>query len=352
MDNIVNQHAVNVFWSHLRAIKEVLAQPGVQEVMINSPNDIWVEKAGEGMKKLPLSIPSENILAAVMALRTSNMKTPSPIMDARSHGIRIAIALEPVAINGHSMCIRKHSEQRFKMEDYLNQGSFDVLTADERAGRDKNSGRPDDDHVAGGGQGVADMLRWMMQSHQSILIAGATGSGKTSLMDMLLGEIPQEDRVLTIEDTAELKVEVPNCVSFEVSEKDDVRVWNLVKLALRYRPDRVILGEIRGAEAYDLLDVLNTGHAGGMCTLHANSAVDALLRVENLVRKSPDAANLPLSAMRMAVAAAFRFVIYASKKGGKRGPEEIVELLGVDDAGNYKSRIVFSKTRCVASGLT
>lgn len=345
MDSIVNRHAINVFWSHLRLIKDVLAQPGVQEVMINNPNDIWVEKAGEGMKKLPLAIPSENILAAVMALRTSNMKTPSPIMDARSHGIRIAVALEPVAIHGHSMCIRKHSEHRFKMEDYLNQGSFDVLTVDERAERDKDSGRPDKDYVAGGGQGVADMLRWMMQSHQSILIAGATGSGKTSLMDMLLGEIPQEDRVLTIEDTAELKVEVPNCVSFEVSEKDDVRVWNLVKLALRYRPDRVILGEIRGAEAYDLLDVLNTGHAGGMCTLHANSARDALLRVENLVRKSPDAANMPLAALRVSVASAFRFVIYASKKGGKRGPEEIVELLGVDDNGNYLTESIFSKTR-------
>lgn len=347
MDNIVSQHAINVFWSHLRAIKGALDQKGVQELMINSPDSIWIEKAGEGMKKLDITIPAENILAAVMALRTSNAKTPSPIMDARSHGIRIAVALSPVAINGHSMCIRKHSEQRFRMEDYLKQGAFDVLTADERAERDKDSGRPDGEYVEQGGQGVAEMLRWMMQSHQSILIAGATGSGKTSLMDMLLGEIPQEDRVLTIEDTAELKVEVPNCVSFETSEKDDVRVWNLVKLALRYRPDRVILGEIRGAEAYDLLDVLNTGHAGGMCTLHANSAIDALLRVENLVRKSPDAANLPLTAMRASIASAFRFVIFASKRGGKRGPEEIIELLGVDDGGNYITRTVFSKTRGV-----
>lgn len=343
MDNIVNSHAVNVFWSNLRAIKSALDQDGVQELMINSPNDIWIERAGEGMVKLDITIPEENIFTAVMALRTSNGKEPSPIMDARGHGIRIAIALAPVAINGHSLCIRKHSKQRFKMSDYLDQGSFDVLTSDERAERDKDSGRPDTDIVLAGGQGVADMLRWMMVSHQSILIAGATGSGKTSLMDMLLGEIPKEDRVVTIEDTAELKVEVPNCVSFEVSEKDNVRVWNLVKLALRYRPDRVILGEIRGAEAYDLLDVLNTGHAGGMCTLHANSATDALLRVESLVRKSPDAANLPLTAMRASIASAFRFVIYASKKGGKRGPEEIVEILGVDDSGNYKIRSVFNK---------
>lgn len=352
MDSVVNLHAMNVFWSHLRALRLELDQPGVQELMVNSPTNIWIEKAGEGMRKLDLAVPAENIMAAVMALRTSNGKAASPIMDARCPGLRLAIALSPVAVNGHSMCIRKHSELRFKMEDYLSQGSFDILTKDEQNDRDKDSGRPEFEYVSRGGQGVADMLRWMMKSHQSILIAGATGSGKTSLMDMLLGEISAEDRVLTIEDTSELKVEVPNSVSFEISEKDDVKVWNLVKLALRYRPDRVILGEIRGAEAYDLLDVLNTGHAGGMCTLHANSAVDALLRIENLVRKSPDAANLPLHAMRASIASAFRFAIFASKKGGKRGPEEIIELLGVDDRGNYLTKTIFSKTRDVTGDIT
>jgi len=347
MSDSLQAHAINVFWSHLRALKVELDKPGVQELMVNRPDDIWIEKAGEPMVRLDMKILPENILAAVQALRTSNGKAASPIMDARSHGIRLAIAMSPVAVNGHCMCIRKHSALRFTMDDYLKQGAFNVLTFDERAERDKDSGRPDADYVGRGGQGVADMLRWMMQSHQSILIAGATGSGKTSLMDMLLGEIPQTDRVITIEDTAELKVEVPNSVSFEVSEKDEVRVVHLVKLSLRFRPDRVILGEIRGAEAYDLLDVLNTGHSGGMCTLHANSAIDALLRLESLVRKSPDAANLPLGAMRSSIAAAFRFVIFASKKGGKRGPEEIMELTGMDDDGNYITRMVFSKTKSV-----
>ncbi len=342
--NIVSNHAIEVFWSNLIEIKQLLAQDDVQEVMINSPKSIWVERSGK-MSKLDLELNPNKVLAAALALRSSNGKESSPVMDARSHGIRIALALSPVAINGHSMCIRKHSRLRFKLEDYEKNGSFDILSSEELKEKQEVYPRPNAEYVANGGQGVTDMLRWMMKTHKNILIAGATSSGKTSFLDAMLGEIDPERRVITIEDTAEMKVEVPNSVSFEVSEKDNIKVWNLVKLALRYRPDSIIVGEIRGAEAYDLLDALNTGHDGGLCTLHANSALLGLMRLEGMVRKSPDAANLPLRALRDGIASVFNFVVYASRKGGKRGPEEIIEVLGVDEKGDYIVKNVFNKIK-------
>jgi len=346
MDNVVTQHAVNAFWSYLIEIKAVLDEDDVQEVMINSPENIWVERAGV-MSKLDLKLNPSNIIAAAFALRTSNEKDASPIMDARSYGIRIALALSPVAINGHSMCIRKHSRLRFKLEDYQDRGAFNLLTPEELIEKDTTHPRPDDAYVANGGQGVTDMLRWMMKTHKNVLIAGCTSSGKSTFLDAMLGEIDPSRRVITIEDTAELKVEVPNSVSFEISEKDDIKIWNLVTLALRYRPDSIIVGEIRGAEAYDLLDALNTGHDGGLCTLHANSALLGLMRIEGMVRKSPDAANLPLAALREQIASVFQFVVYASRKGGKRGPEEIIEVCGVDAKGNYIIKNVFNKIKTV-----
>lgn len=164
----------------------------------------------------------------------------------------------------------------------------------------------------------------------------------TTFMNALLAEIPGDQRVITIEDTHELQVVSPNHVCLETMEPAGVDIRRLVRLSLRFRPDRVVVGEVRGQEAYDLLDVMNTGHSGGACSLHADSPLLALARLESMVRMHPDAQNLPLSALRIQIANTFNFVIYCSRHKGVRGPEAIAEVKGVRD-GEYVIDTIFNR---------
>lgn len=344
MSRETDDHAIKVFKDHMKAIALYMDDPSVQEIMINRPDDVWVEQNGKIFCAGDLNISDVNIRGAIKALAGANGKGVSPVLDCRMTGLRIAAALHPVSINGHALCIRKHARSNRRLTDYLEQGAFEVFpTGSVFSGSDLPN-RPLDEDVAEGGEAVINLLRWIVQTRKNMILAGGTSAGKTSLLNAIIAEIPEEDRVVTIEDTAELQVASPNYVGLEVSESDGVTIRMLIRLSLRFRPDRIIVGEVRGAEAYDLLDAFNTGHSGGACTMHADGALLALARLENMVRMSPDAANLPLPALRAQIASTFQFVIFASRKYGVRGPEEIIEILGVEN-GEYRIKKLFNRVK-------
>lgn len=343
MDAKAAEHALRMLRNQMEPLREYMDDPDVQEIMINAHDDIWVERRG-AMARVKEVLPKTNLLSAIKAIASINSKGATKIMDARLPGIRVAAVQEPIAVKGNAMSIRKHTQLKVTLDGYLEAGALNVLGHEQVV--EKHT-RPDHDRVAAGGPGVVDFLRWAVASHKNILVSGSTSSGKTTFLNALITEIAKpeisrDDRILTIEDTAELKVESPNHIGLEANAEHEVSIRNLVRLALRMRPDRIVVGEIRGAEAYDLLDALNTGHSGGFCSMHADSARMALTRLESMVRMHPDAANLPLDALRSQIASTFNFVVHAARRKGQRGPDEIIELLGVRN-GEYQFRAVFSR---------
>ena len=334
--------ALDVLRGAMRPILPYLDDERVQEIMINQPDDIWVESLGS-MRRVTETLQPIAVEMAIRALASSNDKKQTPIMDARLPGVRVAAVMYPIAIHGHAMSIRKHAARQLTLDDYVQSGAFSVMdVAEQQAWLAPQEQRPDADHVRQGADGLREFLLWAVASRQNLLISGGTSSGKTTLTNALLAVMPATHRVITIEDTAELKLNVPNRVSFEANRELDVDIRALVRVCLRFRPDRIVVGEIRGAEAYDLVDSLNTGHSGGVTTIHADTAESALDRLENLMRMSPEAANFPQAAMARQIAQTFRFVIQAANLGGKRGPVRVVEVLGYE-AGRYQFREVFSR---------
>jgi Flp pilus assembly CpaF family ATPase len=201
--------------------------------------------------------------------------------------------------------------------------------------------RPTSDALAEGGEAVRQLLIWMVQQRKNVIVVGGTSSGKTTFLNALLAEVPHNQRVLTIEDTAELQILAPNAVCLEADERAGVPTRACVKLALRMRPDRIIVGEVRGGEAYDLLDAMNTGHPGSACSLHADSPQQGLSRLETLVGMHPDASNVPHRVIQTKIGEAIDFVIFCSRRGSRRGPEQILELIGTDDKG-YVTNLLFN----------
>lgn len=324
----------------LRPLIPYMDDPQTQEIMVNAPGDIWIERAGRFERPaLDRAITAEDIRTATKALAAANDKDHAKVLDCRMPGFRIAAAMPPVAINGPTMCIRKHSRRVLSLDDYLASGSFEVPQTKETVGH--HQGEPDLELVAKGGVHLLDFFVWMIGSYRNFLVAGSTGSGKTTFINALLSAVPEHDRVLTIEDTAELKVTAPNRVMFEANQAFRVSIRDLVKLALRFRPDRILVGEVRGPETFDLLDALNTGHSGGGASIHANSPEDALLRLENLVRMSPESVNIPLPALRQQIASTIHYVVYCSRRNGKPGPRRVIRLDGISQEGNYLTTTIF-----------
>ena len=330
-------HALRVFQEQLQPLQRYFEDPSVTELMINRFDDIWIEREGV-VTRADVSIEPLGVRNAIKAIAAANQKDVQPILDCRMPGVRVAAALEPVALRGAAICIRKHTFSARSLSQYVADESFAVSPDDQ----DSHCLETLDPHaIRAGGEGLAAFFRAAMRKRVNIAVAGATGSGKTTLLNALLAEIPATDRVLTVEDTAELKVMVPNHIGFESAPDRGVTIRSLVKLALRFRPDRIVVGEVRGSEAYDLLDALNTGHSGGACSFHANSARMALTRLESMVRMNQDAANLPLSSLRQLIADTIRYVVFCSRRGPRRGPEQVIEVLGVGENGLYETRVIF-----------
>ncbi len=255
-------------------LSRLLDEADVREVMVNAPDDVWVERAGR-LEPVSLNFSAAatrtviQVLAALSA-RTAGFEQARPLLDLGFRDWRVSAVLPPVAVRGPTLCLRKHGGRIFPLQQFTDGASVGSETIPPAFDAPH---RPD----------LHDQLLHWIRDRKNLLVSGGTGTGKTALLNALIAQIPETQRLVVIEDTRELRVEHPNRVIFEAHPAAGVTLRDLVRQALRFRPDRIIIGEVRGAEAFDLLQAMNTGHEGCLGTLHANSAGEALHRLVQLV---------------------------------------------------------------------
>jgi len=308
----------------LAPISDLLKDPSVSEIMINGPFEIFIEKKGL-VYRAPNKFPDdEALLAAFRAVAQSVgrvVDSDNPRLDARlPDGSRIAVVLPPMAKAGVTVAIRKFSEEKLGLKDLINFGSLS----------------PDG----------ARFLDCCMYLGKNTLVSGGTGSGKTTMLNVLGGRMPKTQRLLIIEDAAELQIKAEHVVRFETRKENkergikEVTIRDLVESALRLRPDRIIVGEVRGSEALDLLNAMGTGHEGSMGTVHANTPIDACTRLETLCLMGET--RIPPDAIRKMVGSALQLIVQCSRyhDGGRR-TSHISEVLGVDEHGRYIVKDIF-----------
>lgn len=289
--------------------------PGVAEIMINTPDDIWVERFGK-MERLDIKIPAEKIENLVVRLSdmARNIGGEGAILTVYHWGLRIAATMPPTSKNGISLSIRRKVQVHVPLEEYA------------------QSAAPREEPKIPAPKTRAELLEWLktiVAERKTVLVAGGTSSGKTTFLNALLSCIPKHERLITIEDSPELEPQTENCVRFVTSEILEIDAKALIRQCLRYRPDRIVVGEVRGAEALDMLDACNTGHDGSMTSIHANSPIEALQRLETLVLRS--GVPWPHAAIRQTVSQAIHYVIQMRlNANGKRAISEIIELKGMD----------------------
>lgn len=279
------KHLYSMLLDKLARVKDYINDHDVQEIMINGQDNVWVEKAGVTFKS-DVVISNLDIKAAIEILGKLNNKdvkanSKDAIVDSRIDGLRIAAALSPIASEGHSICIRRHSTNVFSLEDLVSKGTLSAAQS--------------------------EVLKDAVISKKNILISGGTSSGKTTLLNALSGAIPESERILIIEDTREIRVKSPNRVFLEANSQVGISIRDLVRLSLRYAPDRILVGEIRGGEAFDLMRAMNSGHEGGMTTIHANNASLALSALETLILTAGE--SWPYEAIQNQIGLTFDYVI-------------------------------------------
>ncbi len=309
--------------SFLAPIVSYLDDPEVSEIMINRPDEIWIERKGKVERTNAKFESSDALMSAVNNIsqfvkRRINEETPT--MDARlPDGSRIHAILPPCARKGICLDIRKFSKDALTVEKLIEFGS---LT-----------------------QKALEFLKACTYTKKNIIVSGGTGSGKTSLLNATSSLIPNDERIIVIEDSAELQMQQDHVLSLESKPADkngkgEVDIRELLKSTLRLRPDRIVIGEIRGGEALDFLQALNTGHGGSMGTIHANSPVDALSRLETLTLFA--GVELPLKAIRSQVTSAIDIVVQTSRyHDGSRKISHISEVMPLSADENYNVRHIF-----------
>lgn len=294
----------------LKPIEHLILDPSVSEVMVNGANCVFIEKGGYLEPVSGVSLGEKALLVAVKNIARrlgGDISESHPILDSRlPDGSRVAAVIPPLSLNGVTLTIRKFNARHFEIEDLIARGTLD--------------------------QALANRLEDYVLSRKNILISGGTGSGKTTTLNILGKFIPEEERILLIEDTAEIHLAHPNLVRFEARPPQRglprVAIRDLLKAALRHRPDHILLGEIRGGEAFDLLQLLNTGHSGTLSTIHANSAKQALARLTSCVLES--GVELPYRAIKSNIADSLQVVIQIERRPGRRYVSEVVEIRGYD----------------------
>lgn len=293
-------------------LQELLEEKSVTEIMVNGTDGIFLEKNGK-LSRWEKSFSSKerilDIIQQITGACNRVVNESSPIVDARlDNGDRVHVVLPPVAVNGPIITIRRFPEEPVTMQKLL---ELESLSEEE-----------------------AEFLKKAVRAGYSILVAGGTGSGKTTFLNVLAGHIPQDERVIVIEDTAELQIRnVPNLVRLETRDGGaedcrEISMRDLIKAALRMRPTRLIIGEVRGAEAFELLTCLNTGHDGSLSTCHANSTADTVTRLETMVLMGME---LPLQAIRRQIASGVDLIVYLGRLRDKsRRLLEITEVTGME----------------------
>ena len=293
-------------------LEPLLEDPTVSDILVNTHRQIYVERRGK-LELTDVTFSDDahlmKIIDKIVSRVGRRIDESSPMVDARlPDGSRVNAIIPPLAIDGPIMSIRRFSADPLRLADLVAYGS---MTAD-----------------------MAEVLQGLGKAKVNILISGGTGSGKTTMLNVISGFIGRTERIVTVEDAAELQLQQPHVVRLEtrppnIEGKGEVSQRALVRNALRMRPDRIILGEVRGAEALDMLGAMNTGHEGSMATIHANTPRDALTRLENMI--SMAAANLPTKAMRQQISSAVGVVVQVSRMtDGKRKVMSIQEVTGME----------------------
>jgi pilus assembly protein CpaF len=300
----------------LKPIEDLLRDHSITEVMVNDGGQrVFVERAGRLEPVRGRTLERRNLTVAIKNIARAcgdEISEMQPLLDARlEDGSRVAAMFPPCAVAGPVLTIRKFT-QRYSLEDLVQVGT---LTAD-----------------------LAAHLRRAVRSHQNILVSGGTGTGKTTLLNALAALIPDEERIVVIEETAEIHLEKSNLVRLEARRAQaplgqeaplpPVTIADLLRATLRHRPDRILVGEVRGAEAFDLLQALNTGHLGSLSTIHANSPEQALVRLAHCVLTAN--VGLPHASIREAIALAIHLVVHLAREDGRRRVTGVQEVTGYE----------------------
>lgn len=343
VQQMIDQVSLNDHESHLKDLwlSEILglgpldtffSNPDITEVMINSFDHIYIEKMG-CLEKSNLTFSCEEALRSILNKLVSptgrRVDESSPMVDARlPDGSRLNGVISPVALNGTCITIRKFSKQMKHAKDLIERGSVS--------------------------SNCFEFLKMSVSKKKNILIAGGTGTGKTTILNILSNFIGRQERIITIEDAAELQLGQEHVIRLEsrpsnIEGKGQINIRDLLKNALRMRPDRIIVGECRGSETIDMLSAMNTGHEGSMSTVHANSARDALFRIENMILMS--GIELPLRAIRDQVVSAIDLIVFLKRlNNGSRVIYSVTEVCNVEsDTITLKDIFLFDPTRSMVS---
>jgi len=310
----------------LKPIEHLILDGSISEVMVNGSEHVFIERNGF-LERVPnVSLGDRALMVAVKNIARrlgDDISESKPILDSRlPDGSRVAAVIPPCSLGGVTLTIRKFNTRHFQMEDLIAIGTLD--------------------------RAIANRLEDYVLTRKNILISGGTGTGKSTLLSILGKFIPPEERTLVIEDTAEIHLIQQNLVRLEARREQNglpaVAIRDLLKAALRHRPDRIILGEIRGGEAFDLLQLLNTGHSGTLSTIHANSARQGLARFTSCVLQS--GVDLPYLAIKTNIADSLNVVVHIERRPGRRYVSEILEVNGYEpDADLFDYGAVFLSKR-------
>lgn len=304
------QNVINEVFNSLRklgAIQPLLEDESINEIMINGHENVFIEKYGK-LHKTQIQFHSEeelmNIIQIMVSKAGRRVNTANPIVDARlEDGSRINVVLPPVSLCGPILSIRKFNSRLFSLDDYVNMKSISKEAAED--------------------------LKLFVKAGYNIFISGGTSSGKTTFLNSLSMEIAHDERIITVEDSAELRLNHENWVRLETRNSNSenigsISMRDLIKSALRMRPDRIVVGEVRGEEALDMIQGMNTGHDGCLSTAHANSASDMIIRLETMIYS---ASNIPILSIRKQIGAAIDIMIHLDRtRSGKRRVFQIYSL--------------------------
>lgn len=294
----------------LKPIEHLILDDSISEVMVNGPDSVFIEKSGYLQPVTGVSLGEKALMVAVKNIARrlgGDISESHPILDSRlPDGSRVAVVIPPCSLNGVTLTIRKFNTRHFEIKDLIAAGTLD--------------------------QPLANRLEDYVLSRKNILICGGTGAGKSTLLNQLARLIPEEERILLIEDTAEIQIGHANLVRFEARHPHNgspsIAIRDLLKASLRHRPDRILLGEVRGSEAFDLLQLLNTGHAGTLSTIHANSAKQGLARFTSCVLQS--GVEIPFRAIKSNIGDSLHVVIQIERRPGRRYISEVLEINSYD----------------------
>jgi pilus assembly protein CpaF len=290
----------------LRPIEHLILDDSISEIMVNGSARVFIERDGVLQEVPDLALSEKSLMVAVKNIARrlgDDISEQKPILDSRlPDGSRVAAVIPPCSIHGVTLTIRKFNSRHFTIEDLVKCGSIDAI--------------------------LVERMKSYVERRQNILISGGTGTGKTTLLNALGKLISDDDRILLIEDTSEIQLQKPNLVRFEARQAQAglpaVAIRDLLKASLRHRPDRIILGEIRGGEAFDLLQLLNTGHSGTLSTVHASSAQQAISRFTSCVLQS--GVELPYRAIKTNIGDSVNIIIQLERRPGRRFVSEVIRI--------------------------